>query len=218
MYRVFRVTGSFGIPDTFDEDSGIKSSTGSTTLERDLDGAFFTDTFAAEVDLRAEVDLVVLRVAIRTQMSVAWVFSRCKSVIYGTTIACVRPKKFTIYNFQFTIKYKVKLINQTTKKVISNNLIIAKTLTERSIGLLNKPKGTTLFFKTRWGIHTFFMKYPINVLILDSNFRVKYIKKNLKSNRAFFWNPLYFNVIESSDDLPINTGDIVEIIKNPHRS
>lgn len=69
-------------------------------------------------------------------------------------------------------------------------------------GLMFAKKPKNIILKTRFGIHTFFLKFPIDVIVCDRNFVVKKIKIGLKSNRIFFWNPLYYNVIEA------NTGTI----------
>lgn len=71
-----------------------------------------------------------------------------------------------------------------------------KTLSEKNKGLLGEKKALNIFFQTRWGIHTFFMKFPIDVIILDDEFRVAGLKENLKPNRVFFWNLKYSNVLE----------------------
>lgn len=63
-------------------------------------------------------------------------------------------------------------------------------------GLLGTNKPFPLFLKTRFGIHTFGMRYPIDVVILDDSFRVQTIKQNLLPNRIFLWNPLFKNVLE----------------------
>lgn len=71
-------------------------------------------------------------------------------------------------------------------------------------GLIGQKKIEPLFFQTRWGIHTFGVKKPIDVIILDDNHTVVAIKQNLKPNRIFFWNPKYQNVLE----LPINVYNL----------
>lgn len=63
-------------------------------------------------------------------------------------------------------------------------------------GLLGTHKPYGVFFTTRFGIHTFFMNYPIDVLILDGKNRIAAIKKNLAPNRIFIWNPNYNKVVE----------------------
>lgn len=59
-----------------------------------------------------------------------------------------------------------------------------------------RNKIESLYFETRWGIHTFFVREPIDVIILDEENRVRVIKKGLKPWRIFFWNPRYGKVVE----------------------
>lgn len=67
---------------------------------------------------------------------------------------------------------------------------------EKSEGLLGNTKASPIFFKTRFGIHTFLMKFPIDIVVLDQNYKVVKIRQNLKPNRIFFWNPRFYNVLE----------------------
>ncbi len=71
-----------------------------------------------------------------------------------------------------------------------------RTFMQASVGLLPAAKAYPVFFKTRFGIHTFFMKFPIDILILDKNNRVVSLKNNLKPFRILVWNPRYNEVIE----------------------
>lgn len=77
----------------------------------------------------------------------------------------------------------------------------ATNLREKIQGLIGKDKSYTLMLKTRFGIHTFGLKFPIDVLILNNENKVVSIRKNLKPNRIFLWNPIYKKVIE----LPFGT-------------
>lgn len=90
----------------------------------------------------------------------------------------------------------VILKNATTGKIICKDLKIAESFIDRSFGLLIKTNPRNLLFKTRFGIHTFFLKEPIDVIILDSQMRVIKIKENLQPNRLFFWNPKFNITIE----------------------
>ncbi len=63
-------------------------------------------------------------------------------------------------------------------------------------GLLFAKKAYPIFFKTRFGIHTFGMKFPIDVLILSENKEVVKVAKNLLPNKFILWNPTYSRVIE----------------------
>lgn len=67
---------------------------------------------------------------------------------------------------------------------------------EKMIGLIGKTDTTPIYFETRFGIHTFGMLKPIDVLILNDNFEVVKKATALKPNRVFFWNPIYKKIVE----------------------
>ncbi|MGA2911321.1 MAG: DUF192 domain-containing protein [Candidatus Levyibacteriota bacterium] len=81
-------------------------------------------------------------------------------------------------------------------------------------GLLGENEAKTLVFETRFGIHTFFLKFPIDLLVLDDNGVVK-LARTVKPNRIVFWNIRFKTVIE----LPLGTlhktrtkiGDIIAL-------
>ncbi len=81
---------------------------------------------------------------------------------------------------------------------------------EKSEGLLGAKKPSPIFFKTHFGIHTFFMKFPIDVVILDSKGRVVTIKESLFPNQLFLWNPIHSGVLE----LPQGVVKKMKIKKN----
>lgn len=68
--------------------------------------------------------------------------------------------------------------------------------TQKSEGLLNYKKAEPVYFETRWGIHTFFMKFPIDVAIIDDNNETVTLKESLQPNRIFIWNPRHKKVLE----------------------
>lgn len=86
--------------------------------------------------------------------------------------------------------------NKTKNTIISGDFEILKGFRNKSRGLINKKTQKTVIFYTRFGIHTFGLKYPIDVLVTDGKFKIVSIKENLKPNRIFLWNPKYRNVIE----------------------
>lgn len=71
-----------------------------------------------------------------------------------------------------------------------------KNLKDRVIGLIGKEQATPVMIETRYGIHTFFLKFPIDVLILDDQGKVEVFKESLSPNRIFIWNPRYRTVLE----------------------
>lgn len=72
----------------------------------------------------------------------------------------------------------------------------AKNIREKIIGLIGKKKPYSLMLKTHFGIHTFGLKFAIDVLILSNNNDVVRIKKSLKPNNIFLWNPIHYKVLE----------------------
>jgi uncharacterized membrane protein (UPF0127 family) len=79
-------------------------------------------------------------------------------------------------------------------------------------GLLGGNEAEAIVFTTRFGIHTFFLKFPIDLIILDNKGIVK-LAKTIKPNRVVFWDVRFKTVIE----LPFKTlnkthtllGDII---------
>lgn len=90
----------------------------------------------------------------------------------------------------------MQLVNKTRKTILAQNLIIPESLVEKSLGLLKYKKPQAMLLKTHFGIHTFGMQYPIDVVILDKNNKVVQIKTDLKPNNIFVWNIKYDCVIE----------------------
>lgn len=80
---------------------------------------------------------------------------------------------------------------------------------EMTIGLMGKEKPEAVFFTTRFGIHTFFMRFPIDVVILDKRNKVKSLKKGLAPYRIFLWKFAYNKVLE----LPSGTINRLRIKK-----
>ena len=100
--------------------------------------------------------------------------------------------------------------------MIIDRIRIAKNLKDKIVGLLSSPQPEVLLLKTHFGIHTFGMKYAIDVIVLDNHNRVVAIKPSLPPNRIFVWNPIHQTVIEMPEGLIEKTrtkvGDRIEII------
>jgi uncharacterized membrane protein (UPF0127 family) len=67
------------------------------------------------------------------------------------------------------------LVNATKKTVVSDNCHFANSVLKRMIGLLNRGqlgRGEGLLLDRCYGIHTFGMRFPIDVLFLDKDLRV----------------------------------------------
>ena len=82
--------------------------------------------------------------------------------------------------------------NQVTKLFVKEAINLRKKIQ----GLIGEDKPYALMIETRFGIHTFGLKFPIDVLILNNENKVVSIRKNLKPNKIFLWNPMYKKIIE----------------------
>lgn len=81
-------------------------------------------------------------------------------------------------------------------KLVSIKVEAATKFTNKIRGLIGAKSPKSLFLKTHFGIHTFGLSFPIDVLILDKNKKVVDLKENLPPYRLFFWNPFYNFVLE----------------------
>lgn len=108
------------------------------------------------------------------------------------------------------------VLNFTKNTVVANDLKEISSVADKFLGLLRQSNPSSLFFKTRFGIHTFFLKDPIDVIVLDQDFKVVKIVEVLP-NRLFFWNPKYFYILELPKGTIKNTktkvGDVLKVIK-----
>lgn len=93
---------------------------------------------------------------------------------------------------------------------------VAHSLQEKSLGLIGHQKPIPFLFQTRFGIHTFFLKFPIDVVVLDKNNRVMKLQQNLVPNRIFVWNPKYDKVLEMPEGtvkrLHLTQGSCVNMV------
>lgn len=73
---------------------------------------------------------------------------------------------------------------------------IAKTRKEKILGLIGQPSPFPLLLRTRFGIHTFGVRFPIDVVVLDDRGDIASLKEGLRPNSFYFWNPKHSTVIE----------------------
>ena len=69
---------------------------------------------------------------------------------------------------------QLQLINSGSKIVLVSKLLVANTIWERTVGLLNRSCLYTdegLLIKPCSGVHTFGMRFPIDILFLDGELR-----------------------------------------------
>lgn len=106
------------------------------------------------------------------------------------------------------------LVNRASESVIHENIHEAATFKEKSKGLISASPQNALIMSTRWGIHTFGLKFPIHVMILNKKNQVIQIKQWLRPGHFFFWNPIHSRIIEipALDDLLVQKNDELQII------
>lgn len=94
----------------------------------------------------------------------------------------------------------------------------AKSFKEKVVGLIGSQKPYPFLLNTRFGIHTIGLKFPIDILILDKNGKVRAIKEKLAPYRIFFWNPFFDTVLElpygTVRNKNIKIGNKIEIVIN----
>jgi uncharacterized membrane protein (UPF0127 family) len=114
----------------------------------------------------------------------------------------------------------VKAHNIRNGSELSRNVAVADNLFKRMKGLLGKSEmeeGESLWIKQCNSIHTFFMKFPIDVIFLNKRNQVISTIENLQPNRLTRLYPKAVSVLE----LPAGTieatatvvGDVIEIIE-----
>jgi uncharacterized membrane protein (UPF0127 family) len=112
----------------------------------------------------------------------------------------------------------MKARNLKSGKELSNNVIVADQVLKRMKGLLGKselPIGEALWIKPCMSIHTFFMRFPIDVIFLNKRNQVVALIKNILPNRLTGLYPKAVSILE----LPAGTieatdtevGDKIEI-------
>ncbi len=87
----------------------------------------------------------------------------------------------------------MRIVNKTKSSILSEEVIIADTPFKRIKGLLGKKelrKGQALVLRPCNSIHTFFMRFPIDVLFVDKDNRVI---KTISCLKPFKLTAIYFN-------------------------
>ncbi len=103
----------------------------------------------------------------------------------------------------------MKIINLTNNAVLADRARVADTFWTRLVGLLNRKsleKGEALILKPCSSIHTFFMRFSIDVLFLDKKGKVIGLFSVFRSFRV---SPVYFGVYLAIE-LPAGTLQLTQ--------
>lgn len=107
--------------------------------------------------------------------------------------------------------------NKTRETTLATSAKKATSFLDKSLGLIINKNTEALFLETRFGIHTFFLKKPIDIVVLSLTYSVVKIKKSLKPNSIFIWNPKYKYVLELPEGRleksKTNIGDMLTLKK-----
>lgn len=86
----------------------------------------------------------------------------------------------------------LRVENITRGTLVGARIKAARSLSERTIGLLRSPSlqpGEGLWIERSPSIHMFFMKHPIDAVFVAADGRVTKIVENLKPWRVVWWAP-----------------------------
>jgi len=111
----------------------------------------------------------------------------------------------------------MRAILASNKNLLGNNIVLATRFLDRLKGLLGKDSlspGQGLLIRPCKGIHTFFMKFPIDVVFLDKENLVIAFIENLPPNRLTTIYRTAHSVLElpaGSLDSKISINDRIEL-------
>jgi uncharacterized membrane protein (UPF0127 family) len=82
----------------------------------------------------------------------------------------------------------VSVRNEARNTVLAERCRVASSVRDRTVGLLATPApGEPLLIERSPSIHMFFMRYPIDVVFLDTHRRVRKVVPGLKPWRVVWW-------------------------------
>ena len=110
--------------------------------------------------------------------------------------------------------------NADTKTILASKMRIADTHRKRLIGLIGTPPdrfkgGEALWIVPSHGVHTFLMRFPIDVVYLTSERRVHHVEENVRPWRVTPILTEAATVLELPAHTVFNTGtrvgDLIEL-------
>ncbi len=112
--------------------------------------------------------------------------------------------------------------NRTRSSVLAERCRVARSFWERMVGLLGSPEpqpGDGLLIERAQSIHTWFMRYPIDVVFVDRQRRVTRTAEHLRPWRTVLWARGARDCIElrtgSIARSGTRPGDVLEVTEVP---
>ena len=113
------------------------------------------------------------------------------------------------------------LKNQATGEVIARRIVQPKGWYARTLGLLARVSidpDEGLWLERCWGIHTVGMRFPIDVVFLDSTFRIVSVRQDVRPGRLAVAQANASHVVElragTCDALDLLAGDRMAIVQS----
>lgn len=91
------------------------------------------------------------------------------------------------------------LINKDTNQCLCSHILHANTFWKRLCGLLpykSLPEGVGMLITPCKSVHTFFMRFPIDVVYLDREMRVVAIFENVPRGKSLPYQKKAYSVLE----------------------
>lgn len=117
----------------------------------------------------------------------------------------------------------IRVVNQTRDRVLAERCEVARTFWARGLGLMGRAElqpGQGLLILPCSSIHTFFMRFPIDVLFLDRHNGVVGVQQAMPPNRPFAGARRARAVVELPAGVIVLTeteiGDQVTLTPAPH--
>lgn len=112
----------------------------------------------------------------------------------------------------------MKLVNASKNKTVATKLEVAKSFWSRVVGLLGRKdlhSEEALWINSCNGIHTCFMKFPIDVVFVDSEFKIESVHTDIKPWRFVWAGEKGKSVIElrggRASELKLEIGDQLHV-------
>ena len=111
----------------------------------------------------------------------------------------------------------IKLVHVQSGEALADRLEIARTAPERMRGLLGRGElqpGGGMLLERCSSIHTFFMKFPLDLIFLDAGFSVRKTVRNLSPWRMAMSLGAKYTVelpAGTLERVPVGRGDLLTI-------
>ena len=116
------------------------------------------------------------------------------------------------------------LKNQATGDVVADHIAQPKGWYGRTLGLLGRTAlaaNEGLWIDRCWGVHTVGMKFPIDVVFLDEEFRIVSIRQNVRAGRLAVSQANANHVVElaagTCENFDLLCGDRMTLVESAPR-